>query len=201
MIHADELKSIPIFGCLTDAQRQRLAQTAADIRVQKDEWVIREGDVPWFYVLIEGAMDVFKRFGGTDRVVNKYNPGDFFGETPILLATPAIASLRAHEDSRLARLDKQQFKELIDMSPECSAVILQTMAKRVTMIQEYVRDNNESRVLVVGSQYDTDCRDIRTFLAMNRIPYEWVDRDRDPERVPVCMPADRSGPFLYAQHF
>jgi thioredoxin reductase (NADPH) len=196
MVRAEELKSIPIFGCLTDAQRQRLAQTAADIRVQAGEWVIREGDVPWFYVLLEGAMDVYKRFGGTDRVVNKYNRGDFFGETPILLASPAIASLRAHEDSRLVRLDRLQFKELIDMSPECSSIILQTMAKRVTMIQEYVRDNSESRVLVVGSQYDTDCRDIRTFLAMNKIPYEWVDRDRDPERVPSCMPADLSGPAV-----
>jgi thioredoxin reductase (NADPH) len=196
MILADDLKSIPIFACLNDAQRQRMAQTAADIRVLAGEWVIREGDVPWFFVLIDGAMDVYKRFGGDDRIVNKYNPGDFFGETPILLAAPAIASLRAHVDSRLARLDKLQFKELIDMSPDCSAIILQTMAKRVTMIQEYIRDNNESRVLVVGSQYDTDCRDIRTFLAMNRIPYEWVDRERDPERVPSCMPADQTGPAV-----
>ena len=145
MIHADELKSIPIFGCLTEAQRQRLAQTAADIRVQAGEWVIREGDAPWFFVLIEGEMDVYKRFGGTDRVVNKYKRGDFFGETPILLAAPAIASLRAHEDSRLARLDKLQFKELIDMSPDCSSIILQTMAKRVSLIQDYVRENNEAR--------------------------------------------------------
>src|SRR6201996_3041145 len=53
-----------------------------------------------------------------------------------------------------------------------------------------------ARVLVVGSQYDTDCRDIRTFLSMNRIPYEWVDREREPERVPACMPPDRTGPSV-----
>src|SRR6201996_2947287 len=53
-----------------------------------------------------------------------------------------------------------------------------------------------ARVLVVGSQYDTDCRDIRSFLSMNRIPYEWVDREREPERVPRCMPADLSGPAV-----
>jgi thioredoxin reductase (NADPH) len=196
MIHVDELKDIPIFACLTDAQRQRLAQTAADIHVQEGEWVIREGDVPWFYVLLDGSMDVLKNYGGTDRIVNKYSRGEFFGEVPILLASAAIASLRAREPSRMIRLDKLQFKELIDMSAECSAIILQTMTKRVNMIQEYIRDNNESRVLVVGSQYNTDCRDIRTFLSMNRIPYEWVDRERDPERVPACMPADLSGPAV-----
>src|SRR6185312_9537419 len=196
MIHADELRGLRIFDCLTDAQRQRLAQMAADIRVQPGEWVIREGDPASFFALLEGAVEVVKAFGGIDRTVNKYFRGDFFGEVPILLASPAIASLRAKEASRMLRLDKLQFKELIDMSKECSALIMQTMTQRVTRLQEYIRDNNESRVLVVGSQYDTDCRDIRTFLSMNRIPYEWVDKDRDPERVPRCMPEDLSGPAV-----
>jgi thioredoxin reductase (NADPH) len=93
-------------------------------------------------------------------------------------------------------MDKLQFKELIDSSADCSAIIMQTMSKRVTMIQDYIRGNDPTRVLVVGSQYDTDCRDIRTFLSMNRIPYEWVDRERDPERVPSCMPADLNGPAV-----
>ena len=50
--------------------------------------------------------------------------------------------------------------------------------------------------MIVGSQYDTDCRDIRNFLAANRIVYEWVDRDREPERVPSCMPGEITGPAV-----
>ncbi|MEO7029536.1 MAG: FAD-dependent oxidoreductase [Acidobacteriaceae bacterium] len=196
MIQADELKGVPIFGCLTDVQRVRLAQSAADIVVQKDEWLIREGDPPWFFVLLHGALDVVKSYGGTDRVVNKYQPGDFFGEIPILMGSASIAGLRGRESSRVVRLDPLQFKELIDSSDECSAIIMKMMTSRVQKIQAYVRDQDATRVLVVGSQYDTDCRDIRTFLAMNRIPYEWVDREREPERVPVCMPADLSGPVV-----
>src|SRR6185312_3123888 len=200
MIHADELRGLRIFDCLTDAQRQRLAQMAADIRVQPGEWVIREGDPASFFALLEGAVEVVKAFGGIDRTVNKYFRGDFFGEVPILLASPAIASLRAKEASRMLRLDKLQFKELIDMSKECSALIMQTMTQRVTRLQEYIRDNNESRVLVVGSQYDTDCRDIRSFLSVNRIPYEWVDRERDSDRIPACMPKDLTGPSVIVDH-
>jgi len=196
MIRPEELTSIPIFNCLTDAQRQRLASTTADISVQPGEWLIREGDPPWFFVLLEGALEVLKEYGGTDQVVNNYKPGDFFGETPILLASPALASLRAKVPSRVVRMDKLQFKELIDSSADCSAIIMQTMSKRVTMIQDYIRNNNQTRVLVVGSQYDTDCRDIRTFLSVNRVPYEWVDRERDPDRVPACMPKDRTGPSV-----
>lgn len=160
------------------------------------EWLIREGDPPWFFVLLDGDIDVMKEFGGTEVPVNRYKRGDFFGEIPILLGSSSIASLRARELSHVIRLDSQQFRELIDVSPACSSLILQTMTKRMTRIQEYVRDNRSTRVLVVGSQYDTDCRDIRNFLTMNRIPYEWVDKDRDPSRVPSCMPADLSGPAV-----
>ena len=196
MIQPDELLNIPVFDCLTEAQRIRLSQTAADVYVRPGEWLIREGDPPWFFVLLDGDIDVMKEFGGTEVVVNRYKRGDFFGEIPILLSSPSLASLRARELSRVIRLDSQQFRELIDSSPACSSIILQTMSKRMTRIQEYVRDNRSTRVLVVGSQYDTDCRDIRTFLTMNRIPYEWVDKDRDPSRVPSCMPADLSGPAV-----
>jgi thioredoxin reductase (NADPH) len=196
MIQVDELKNIPIFGCLTDAQRQRLAQTVADVHVREGEWLIREGDPVSFFVLLEGELEVLKEYAGSDRFVKKYQLGDFFGETPILLGAPAIASLRASKQSRVVRLDKLQFKELIDSSEECSALIMKVMSQRVTMIQDYMRTNDSTRVLVVGSQYDTDCRDIRTFLSMNRIPYQWVDRDREPERVPVCIPKNPGGPSV-----
>jgi thioredoxin reductase (NADPH) len=55
MIQPEELKRVPIFACLTDEQRERIAQHAADLRVQKGEWLIREGEVPSFFVLLEGG--------------------------------------------------------------------------------------------------------------------------------------------------
>lgn len=197
MFSVAEISKIPIFECLTEPQKQRLGSIAADVQVRRGEWLIREGDVPWFFVLMEGALDVFKEFGGQERNVNHYTPGDFFGETPILLGAAAFASLQGNaEVSRVLRLDRLQFKELIDESTACSAAIMQMMTKRITMISEFIRENNPVRVLVVGSQYDTDCRDIRSFLSMNRVPYEWVDREREPERIPSCMPPDHQGPAV-----
>jgi thioredoxin reductase (NADPH) len=70
------------------------------------------------------------------------------------------------------------------------------MMRRVTAIREYAQENNPLRVLVVGSQYDSEGRNIRTFLSLNRIPYEWVDNERDPDRVPLCVISDPSGPFV-----
>jgi thioredoxin reductase (NADPH) len=196
MIEPEELKQVPIFACLPDAQRVRIAQSAAELHVHEGEWLIREGEAPWFFILLEGALAVEKEYGGSSEVRGRYQPGDFFGETPILLDSPAIASLRASEPSRVMRLDRMQFKELIDSSPECSSLIAQVMAKRVSMIREYVRDNNPVRVLVVGSQYDNECREIRTFLSLNRIPYQWADRNREPDRIPACLNPEMAGPFV-----
>ena len=196
MFEAKELESIAVLACLPEAQREQVARVAADMRLCAGEWLIREGETPWFYILIEGQLEVTKDFNGRPLVVNQYQPGDYFGEVPLLLGSAAVASLRAKQGSRVLRLDRLQFKDMIDSSPECSALIMKTMMDRVTKIQEYVRENPASRVLVIGSQYDTDCRDIRSFLSVNRIPFEWIDREREPDRVPSCMPRELDGPAV-----
>lgn len=196
MFHIDELKQFALMSCLPDAQLQRIAQRAADLRLQAGEWLIREGEQPFFYMLIDGSLDVLKELTGKPQVVKSYKAGDFFGEVPLLLGTVAFVSLRAREATRVMKLDRMQFKELIDSSSDCSALILKTMSDRLTMITGAMREIPAARVLVVGSQYDTDCREIRSFLSINRIPYEWVDREREPERVPACMPPELSGPAV-----
>ena len=196
MFKPEELEHVAILKCLPESMRQRLAEKTADLQVCEGEWLIREGENPYFFVLIEGSLEVWKETNGQSRVVKEYKAGDFFGETPILLGTQSFASLRAREASRVLRMSTLQFKWILDMSPECSNIIMKTMMERVTMIQEYAREAPALRVKVVGERYDTDCREIRAFLSANRIPYAWIDRDRDPERVPTCLPKDHTGPAV-----
>ncbi len=196
MFTVKELEHIPVLKCLPEAKLQRFAESAADLRLCADEWLIREGESSWFYVLVEGALEVTKDVNGQTVVVNQYKPGNFFGELPILLGTPAFASLRAKVPSRIFRLDRMQFKYMLDTSPECSALIMKTMSDRISLIQEFARDTPATRVLVIGAQYDTDCRDIRSFLSINRIPYKWIDRDKHPEYIPACMPRNVEGPSV-----
>ncbi len=196
MFEAKDLKAIPVLACLPESQRSQIAQVAADMHLCAGEWLVREGEMPWFYVLIDGQLEVIKDFDGRPQVVNQYKAGDYSGELPLLLGSPFMASLRTKVASRVLRLDRLQFKEMIDSSPECSALIMKTMMERVAKIQNYILENPATRVLVVGSQYDIDCRDIRSFLSSNRILFEWVDRDREPDRVPACMPRDMAGPAV-----
>jgi thioredoxin reductase (NADPH) len=143
---------------------------------------------------MEGTTEVLKDVMGRRTKVSEHRKGDFFGELPILLATAAPASVRAKTPCHLARLDPQHLQELIRRSPECSAVILQTLNKRVQVVQKYILDLPSSRVQIVGSRFDDDCREIRTFLSMNRIPYAWVDRDQSA--LPASTNPARDVPAL-----
>jgi thioredoxin reductase (NADPH) len=197
MITAEDLNQVSVFACLEDSERERLAGRAADMRLRNGDWLAREGEQPYFCVLLEGRVKLYKSVLGRDQELYEYKVGDFFGEVPILLGAPLFASARAHADgTRVARFEPQQLRELIQTSAACSALILQTMTSRLNKVQQFASEVPAARVLVVGSQYDLDCREIRNFLTMNRIPYEWIDRERDPDRVPKCMPADLSGPAV-----
>src|ERR1700733_11729425 len=198
MFTIDELKRSKLCCALGETELARFAETAADVRLAPGEWLIREGEPPWFYVLFEGKLRVVKDILGRqqDLFEYEYAIGDFFGETPILLGTQALVSLRAETPCRVARLERQEFQNLIRDSKEASAMILQTMNDRLLRAQKYATTIASSRVLILGTRYDTDCRDIRAFLAANRIPFEFVDRDHEPERVPPFMPKDWGCPAV-----
>jgi thioredoxin reductase (NADPH) len=198
MFTTDELKRSKLCCVLGETELTRFAEKAADVRLSPGEWLIREGEPPWFYVLFEGKLRIMKDILGRaqDLFEYEYAIGDFFGETPILLGTQALVSLRAETPCRVARLERQEFQNLIRDSKEASAMILQTMNDRLLRAQKYATTIASSRVLILGTRYDTDCRDIRAFLAANRIPFEFVDRDHEPERVPPFMPKDWGCPAV-----
>ena len=60
MFTSDELNRIKIFSCLDEPERIRYAEKAADVRLCAGEWLIREGEPPWFFVLFEGRLRMVK---------------------------------------------------------------------------------------------------------------------------------------------
>jgi thioredoxin reductase (NADPH) len=193
VITAAELALIPLFAVLDESARQRLAQKAADIRVEGGDWVIREGEDPRFFVVLEGLLQVVKDIVGQRRELEQLNAGEFFGEIPILLGSANIVSVQAVSRCRLARFDRQQLQELIRDSSSSGITIFQTMTDRLSMAPQYVRDTPSSRVLLVGPPYDAGCRGIRSFLSANRVQYDWVDSELEPERASSCVPPGHDG--------
>ncbi len=198
MFTAEELRQAKILACLDEAECARLTQTVADVRLKPGEWLFREGAPPAFYVVVEGRLRIVLDVHGkqTEFAEQEFKKGDFLGEVPLLMGTPTFGSLRAQTSCRVARLDKQQFHHLIRESNEARAIILETLGERLLLIQQRSLALPTSRVLIFGRNKDADCHNIRAFLSANRIPYEWVDRDCYPERVPAGVSDDPDCPAV-----
>ena len=136
MITADLLTQISLFAPLPESERASLAARAADVRIGADEYLLIEGQTPAFFGLLEGRIDVSKVVGGREQRLTTYGPGDYFGEVPLLLGAPALASLQATEPARLMRLDAPDFLEMVTQCRVLSGEISRTMATRVARLQQ-----------------------------------------------------------------
>ena len=102
MITVDDLRRVPLFHDLPDDEARAVASRLADIHLRAGDWLIHEGEQPSFFLLLEGSLELFKMVHGIERRLDEYGPGVYFGEVPLLLGSPAIASLRAKEPAWFA---------------------------------------------------------------------------------------------------
>ncbi len=178
MITIEELRTIPLFATLPDSESAALAARLADIRLRAGEWLVQEGEQPSFFMLVNGSLDVRKVVHGNDRQLTTYRPGDYFGELPLLLGAPAIASVRALEPSRVAQLDRGDFTEMFSACKKFSAELTTTMTQRFTRLRTLAEEAPPARVTIVGHRFDIACHHLRDFLVRNRILFRWVDPTR-----------------------
>lgn len=65
------------------------------------------------------------------RQVAKFEAGDFFGEIAVLDGQPRTATVRAATDMEVLVLDRAEFDQMIELSPEVAHRMLVEMAKRL----------------------------------------------------------------------
>jgi thioredoxin reductase (NADPH) len=188
MITADELRTIPLFATLPDTESAVLAARLADIRLNTGEWLVQEGEQPSFFMVVNGSLDVRKIVHGNDRQINTYRTGDFFGELPLLLGAPAIASVRALEPSRVAQLDRSDFSDLFSVCKQFSAKLTATVTDRFARLRTLAAEPPPKRVTIIGHRMDIACHDLRDFLVRNRILFRWLDPTRPSLTGEVAPP-------------
>src|SRR6266498_3018081 len=198
MITREDLQSISLLAGLPPEQIDAIAARAADLTLDPGDWLIREGEQAAFFFLLRGRVAVFKSMAGVDREINAMGPGSYFGEVPLLLGSPAIASIRAEEPSRAARLEVEDFHELILCSRHLSDQLFATMVQRITRARDLTAEIPRTAITLVGQRWDPACHELRNFLARNRVVYTWVDQGDSgaAARVPGGLSDDAVCPLL-----
>ena len=189
MITPADLAGVPLFAAVPHALRARIAARSADIRANQGEWITYEGDPAYFWTLLEGEVERVKAVAGAEVQMTTFDPGEYFGEVPLMLSTEAFAAMRALRPSRLMRTDGADFHHLLTESAEAAAMIAQTLSRRVAFIGNAYTTQNPTQATIVGDRLDFACHDIRDFLSRNQIAFEWLDPSDPADAAFIPEPA------------
>jgi thioredoxin reductase (NADPH) len=187
MITPIDALTIPLLAALPHALRSRILVRAADIRAYAGEWIIREGDPPYFWILLEGEIEAVRTIAGRQHQTTTFDPGEFFGEVPLMLGSTAPVGLRAIRPSRLMRVDPTDFHAMVSEVAEAGAILAQTLVRRVGLIGNLYASSEVTQATIVGDRYDFACHDIRDFLSRNQVAFDWLDPSdpADQLRIPA----------------
>ena len=134
---------VPLFAQLKESQRECLSM-GTEVRFARGEIVLRQGDpANFFYVMLEGELRVTKFFGEQEIIWATRVPGEFFGEILILLDVPNFVLYRAVADSRLFRLPRAGFWDLLRTSPTVAREIMRTLATRLRNMAGYTQEREK----------------------------------------------------------
>ena len=179
MIEAAELEEIPLFAGVEPALRARIASRSAEILAAPGEWVTREGDAAYLWIVLSGEVERVRLMSGRETQSTTFDPTEFFGEFSVILGTESFISIRALQPSRLMRIDPADLHLLITESEAAAAYMSQTLIRRVSIFRDGYGMYGARQAVVIGSDLDAASHAIRDFLSRNQVAFEWLDLD-DP---------------------
>jgi thioredoxin reductase (NADPH) len=198
MITVATFDGLELFAGIDAGVLAHVAARAADIHLAENEYLIHEGEVAAFFVLLTGRLEMTKRVGGMERRVGiREGAGDYIGEVPLLLEGPAVANVRALEPTRVARIEAGDFHTLLDHSAALRQRVIHSMTERVAGISELAMAT-QAQVVIVGCPWDAACHDVRDFLARNQIPFDFLEHGDPlvPQTVPKAMEIEARCPIV-----
>jgi thioredoxin reductase (NADPH) len=197
MLTAEDIAAIPLFSGLSNAERERVAQAAADVHLRPGEYAVHEGEERALFAVISGKIEVTKRMEGGEKNIGWRLPGTIFGEVPITLGAAFPGSFRASEPSRVLRLDARQYYAVAASAPAIAVAVGALARERLGGLQGLAAKAPTPQVTVVGHRWDPACHDLRQFMGRNQVVFDWLTPEA-PElakRWPSWT-ADEHGPAL-----
>ncbi|MFT6913795.1 MAG: small-conductance mechanosensitive channel/CRP-like cAMP-binding protein [Motiliproteus sp.] len=162
------LRGMTLFNRFPDEELREIAQRLKYAPFARDDIITRQGArANWLYFLIEGQAESYIELEGQPRRrLSTLKPGSYFGEMGLLTGTPRIASVRALEDCRCYRMEKNLFQEVMRNHPELAAELSTHINSRETGLDS--QQTSETIDLVVTQAKPVEDRGwvgkLRSFL-------------------------------------
>jgi CRP/FNR family transcriptional regulator, cyclic AMP receptor protein len=122
------LKGVPLFARCSKKELAAIAQIADEIDLADGKQLTKEGARGReFFVLIEGSADVKRK----RRKIATLGAGDFLGEIALVTKVPRTATVTTTSPVRALVVSEQNFRRLLERSPEVQIKVLEALAERV----------------------------------------------------------------------
>ena len=152
MLDQDTLRKVPLFEHLREDQLQWLLDHGEEFHAEPEQYVFRQGkDADYFYVVLDGEMQITQDNNGSEQVLNTHRGGSFSGEVPLLSGTPYVASARALQPTQLLRFDSQAFREMFAVCPIIVSKLFSALSWRIQTTEALSRQREKMSALGVLS--------------------------------------------------
>lgn len=150
----DHIKDLPPFSYVGD--REVLLRVAGRVEVQyhtAGSEIFAAGTRPRdrFYLVKEGAVELYAAGSGAEMLVERCGEGDVFGIRPLLAEDNYLFTARAAEDCLLYAINSEGFKKLLPEYPK----LLQFLATNMAGSSRYALRNLPSEEVLLASKATT----------------------------------------------
>jgi CRP-like cAMP-binding protein len=116
-----------LLGTLNARSRRRLAERLTVHALRAGDWLFREGEPgDRMFVVRSGRLDVISEEDGD--VLRRIGRGEVVGELALLTGSPRSASVRAHRDSELLAVAREDFDDLLRKDEEFALALMRATA-------------------------------------------------------------------------
>ncbi len=128
-----DLHQGPLFAAMSSDQVQCVLEQGSERVFQAGDVIFNEGDPAlYFYVLLEGNIQITKRVGAQETTLALHTqPGAFTGEIPLLTGTPYVATAQMIKAGKVLRYSAATFRHLLTLCPGMLDVILNVLVTRI----------------------------------------------------------------------
>ena len=132
-----QVRSTPLFAKLTDEQL-RCLDPGEIIDAPVGTMLASEGErTGFFHVLLEGEVRATRTYDRQSILLGINKPGNYLGETMLLLDIPWVATCRVSKPARLLRLDEVSFWRMLITCQTVAREIFRSAANRMRNLEGY----------------------------------------------------------------
>jgi len=156
MPQPSNFNSLPLFACLSEADRRELATHAIEVPIQKGQFIFREGDAAdWFHIVKHGNVKCVKSSPeGREVTLKVLMPGDLFCcEASAFAGEGHPGCAQSMGEGTIIKIHRKVMLDVIQRNPEAAVSIINYLSLRLREAQDsakaFALDRAEQRVAAI----------------------------------------------------